>query len=373
MPQNLAELCAQTQSINKLIMPSTPSTDNQPAAPTVSEVKEQRYSALKEWLGGLSVHALKIDSLRAASSDASFRQFYRIDTENGGSLIVMDAPPATENSAAFIKMAKLLKDINLTVPEVLEQNLEAGFLLVTDLGLHTYAHVLNHDTAHKLYLDAIDALVLMQAQSQPDVLPEYDRAFLSRELNIFTEWYVNRHLGVTLNEKQAATLQKVFDHILASALAQPQVYVHRDFHSRNLMWMDKGNPGIVDFQDAVYGPITYDLVSLLRDAYVQWDEEMVLDWAIRYWEKAKRAGLPVAPDIDSFYRDFEWMGLQRHLKILGLFARLSHRDGKDKFLADIPTVMEYVRKTCHRYKELVPLLRLLDELENTAPQVGYTF
>jgi len=335
--------------------------------------KKQRLAALKAWLGGLSAHSLKLDTLRPASSDASFRQFYRIDTNDGRSLIAMDAPPATENSAAFIKMANLLKNVHLTVPEVLEQNLEEGFLVVTDLGLHTYAHVLNLDTAHHLYLDAIDALVLMQAQSQPDVLPEYDRAFLLRELNLFPEWYINKHLGVTLTEAQTATLNKVFDHLLASALAQPQVYVHRDFHSRNLMWMDKGNPGIVDFQDAVYGPITYDLVSLLRDAYVQWDEEMVLDWAIRYWEKAKRAGLPVAPDIDNFYRDFEWMGVQRHLKILGIFTRLHYRDGKDNFLGDIPTVMEYVRKTCHRYKELVPLLRLLDELENTAPQVGYTF
>jgi len=367
---NLLELCVQTQSIIKFIMSST---DNQPANSAVFEKKEQRLAALKAWLGGLSAHSLKLDTLRPASSDASFRQFYRIDTNDGRSLIAMDAPPATENSAAFIKMANLLKNVHLTVPEVLEQNLEEGFLVVTDLGLHTYAHVLNLDTAHHLYLDAIDALVLMQAQSQPDVLPEYDRAFLLRELNLFPEWYINKHLGVTLTEAQTATLNKVFDHLLASALAQPQVYVHRDFHSRNLMWMDKGNPGIVDFQDAVYGPITYDLVSLLRDAYVQWDEEMVLDWAIRYWEKAKRAGLPVAPDIDNFYRDFEWMGVQRHLKILGIFTRLHYRDGKDNFLGDIPTVMEYVRKTCHRYKELVPLLRLLDELENTAPQVGYTF
>ena len=373
MTLKLAEVCAQTHSIANLTMSSTENQSAQPAIPAVSEIREQRRAALKTWLSGLSGYALQLDTLRAASSDASFRQFYRINTEDGRTLIAMDAPPATENSAAFVKVAQLLKNIHLTVPEVLEHDLESGFLLVTDLGLHTYAHVLNHDTAHKLYLDAIDALVLMQAQSQPDVLPEYDRPFLLRELNLFTEWYINKHLGITLNEKQTATLTKVFDHLLASALAQPQVYVHRDFHSRNLMWMDQGNPGIVDFQDAVYGPITYDLVSLLRDAYVQWDEEMVLDWAIRYWEKAKRAGLPVAPDIDSFYRDFEWMGLQRHLKILGIFSRLSHRDGKDNFLADIPTVMEYVRKTCHRYKELVPLLRLLDELENTAPQVGYTF
>ena len=351
-------------------MPSTAIPVNSAALATE---KEQRRDALLSWLGSLPAHQLKLDSLRVASADASFRQYYRIDSEDGSTLIGVDAPPATENSRAFIKMASLLKDINLTVPEVLAHDIDQGFMLVTDLGLHTYGQILNSDNAHKLYLDAIDSLILLQAQSQPDVLPEYDRPFLLRELNIFKEWYIAKHLGVTLTDAQNATLDKVFEHLLASALAQPQVYVHRDYHSRNLMWMDKGNPGIIDFQDAVYGPITYDLVSLLRDAYVQWDEEIVLDWAIRYWEKAKRAGLPVAPDIDSFYRDFEWMGLQRHLKILGIFARLWHRDGKDRFLGDIPTVMEYIRKTAHRYKELIPLLRLLDELEDNAPQVGYTF
>ena len=365
-----SEPCIQTNSLGNLDMTSTvASTPNS----VVSQNKEERRLALLDWLTTLKNHELQVSTLRPASADASFRQFYRIDAGSGNTFIAVDAPPATENSANYIKIATLLKDIGLTVPEVLESNLEQGFLLITDLGLHTYAHVLNHDTAHKLYLDAIDSLILMQAQSQPDVLPEYDRAFLQRELNIFTEWYIGKHLGVTLTEAQTNTLNKVFEHLLSSAVAQPQVYVHRDFHSRNLMWMDKGNPGIIDFQDAVYGPITYDLVSLLRDAYVQWDEEMVLDWAIRYWEKARRAGLPVPTDIDSFYRDFEWMGLQRHLKILGIFARLAYRDGKENFLADIPTVMEYVRKTSHRYKELVPLLRLLDELENTAPQVGYTF
>jgi aminoglycoside/choline kinase family phosphotransferase len=160
---------------------------------------------------------------------------------------------------------------------------------------------------------------------------------------------------------------------LANNLAQPPVYVHRDYHSRNLMVMDKGNPGILDFQDAVYGPITYDLVSLLRDAYIQWDEEMVLDWAIRYWERARRAGLPVNPDVDMFYRDFEFMGLQRHLKVLGIFARLYHRDGKDSYLADIPLVMEYTRKTAYRYKEFSPLIKLLDTLEENTTGVGFTF
>ncbi|MDO8304624.1 aminoglycoside phosphotransferase family protein, partial [Herminiimonas sp.] len=180
-------------------------------------------------------------------------------------------------------------------------------------------------------------------------------------------------LGLSMTEAQTATLNKVFDALLANNLAQAQVYVHRDYHSRNLMVLQDGNPGILDFQDAVFGPITYDLASLLRDAYIQWDEEIVLDWTIRYWERAKRAGLPVNPDIDAFYRDFEYMGLQRHLKVLGIFARLYHRDGKDAYLKDMPLVMEYTRKAAHRYKELAPLVKLLDELEDKAPQVGYTF
>ncbi len=285
----------------------------------------------------------------------------------------MDAPPPQEDVRPFIHVAELFGKSGISVPKVVAQDVEHGFLLLSDLGSTTYLNQLNQDTAHPLYLDAIDALVQIQVQSEPDALPEYDRALLLRELMLFPEWYIGKHLGVTLSDAQSATLNKVFDALLANNLAQPQVYVHRDYHSRNLMVMDKGNPGILDFQDAVYGPITYDLVSLLRDAYVQWDEEMVLDWAIRYWERAKRAGLPVNPDIDNFYRDFEFMGVQRHLKILGIFARLYHRDGKDAYLKDLPLVMTYTRNAAKRYNALIPLVRLLDELEDKAPQVGYTF
>jgi aminoglycoside/choline kinase family phosphotransferase len=261
----------------------------------------------------------------------------------------------------------------VSVPEIIAQDVDRGFLLLSDLGSTTYLHQLDADHAHMLYLDAIDALILLQTQSQPGVLPEYDRALLQRELMLFPDWYVGKHLGVTLTDAQTGELNKVFDILLANNLAQPQVYVHRDYHSRNLMVLERGNPGILDFQDAVYGPITYDLVSLLRDAYIQWDEELVLDWAIRYWERARMAGLPVQHDVDSFYRDFEFMGLQRHLKVLGIFARLSHRDGKDAYLNDMPLVMEYTRKAAGRYRELVPLLRLLDAIEAKQPQTGYTF
>ena len=332
-----------------------------------------RQTQLKEWLATVSAAPVLPESLRPASSDASFRRYFRVDTPDGATRIAMDAPPPQEDVRPFIHVAGVFGQTGVSVPQVLAQDVERGFLLLTDLGSTTYLHQLSHDTAHKLYLDAIDALVLIQAQSKPDVLPEYDRALLQRELMLFPEWYVGKHLGVSLTDKQADALNKVFETLLANNLAQPQVYVHRDYHSRNLMVLPQGNPGILDFQDAVYGPITYDLVSLLRDAYIQWDEEMVLDWAIRYWERAKRAGLPVNPDIDAFYRDFEFMGLQRHLKVLGIFARLYHRDGKDAYLKDLPLVMEYTRKAAGRYNALAPLVRLLDELEDKGPGIGYTF
>lgn len=334
---------------------------------------DSRLSLLQEWLSSLSAFPVNIDTLRPASADASFRRYFRVDTPDGNTLVAMDAPPPQEDVRPFIHVAGVFGATGVSVPTIVAQDVERGFLLLSDLGSTTYLHQLNNDSAHKLYMDAIDALVLLQSQSKPDVLQEYDRALLSRELQLFPDWYIGRHLAVTLSDEQKNTLNKVFDILLANNLAQAQVYVHRDYHSRNLMVLPGGNPGILDFQDAVYGPITYDLVSLLRDAYIQWDEEMVLDWVIRYWERAKRAGLPVASDIDTFYRDFEFMGLQRHLKVLGIFARLYHRDGKDAYLKDLPLVMEYTLKAARRYSALTPLVRLIEKLEDKAPQVGYTF
>ncbi|MDB5797732.1 MAG: aminoglycoside phosphotransferase [Paucimonas sp.] len=347
-----------------------PEPVNDPASPSSSD---PRLLALRQWLTTIPAPLLRIDSLRPASADASFRRYFRVDADDGATYIAMDAPPPQEDVQPFMHVAEVLGKTGVSVPEVLASDTAQGFLLLSDLGSTTYLHQLNHDTAHKLYLDAIDALVLMQVQSQPGVLPEYDRALLLRELMLFPDWYVSRHIGATFTDQQSDALQKVFDVLLANNLAQPQVYVHRDFHSRNLMVLPKGNPGILDFQDAVYGPITYDLVSLLRDAYIQWDEEQVLDWAVRYWEKARRAGLPVSHDVDAFYRDFEFMGLQRHLKVLGIFARLYHRDGKAAYLDDMPLVMEYTRRTAGRYRELAPLIRLLDALENKPSLDGYTF
>jgi len=226
--------------------------------------------------------------------------------------------------------------------------------------------------ANGLYLASNDALIRIQQASRPGVLAEYDRTLLTRELMLFPEWYVAKHLGVAMKDDQKTLLDTVFERLLANNLAQPQVYVHRDWHSRNLMVSDP-TPGILDFQDAVYGPITYDLASIYRDAYVQWDEEMQLDWVIRYWEKARAARLPVREDFGEFWRDFEWMRAQRQIKVLGIFARLYHRDSKDGYLKDMPRVMHYLRRVCERYDELKPLLFLLDGLENREVKVGYTF
>jgi aminoglycoside/choline kinase family phosphotransferase len=329
----------------------------------------ERLQVLQAWvaqqLGGDSL------DIAPASADASFRRYFRV-TAKGRDYIVMDAPPAHEDCRPFIAVARLFADARVHVPQVLAQDLEQGFLLLSDLGNTTYLSALDETTARELYLASNDALIRIQQASRPGVLPEYDRALLARELMLFPEWYVARHLGVAMNDGQAAILNTVFERLLANNLAQPKVYVHRDWHSRNLMVSDP-NPGILDFQDAVYGPITYDLASIYRDAYIQWEEEQQLDWVIRYWEKARAARLPVREDFGEFWRDFEWMGAQRHIKVLGIFARLYHRDGKDGYLKDMPLVMHYLRKACERYDELKPLLFLLDALQDKQPQVGYTF
>ena len=290
----------------------------------------------------------------------------------------MDAPPAHEDCRPFVHVAALLRDAGVNAPEVLAQDFEQGFLLLTDLGDTTYLAALNAepDRADALYRDAMTALIRFQLASQPGVLPAYDRALLLREMELLPEWYIGKHKGMTLTTTQRNTLSQAFEVLLANNLAQPGVYVHRDYHSRNLMVVTDnpaGNPGVLDFQDAVFGPITYDLASLFKDAYIEWDEERVLDWVIRYWEAARKAGLPVSHAFDDFYRDFEWIGLQRHLKVLGIFARLHHRDGKDGYLKDLPLVMRYVRKVCGRYGVFVGLHRLLHEVEQIETQSGYTF
>jgi hypothetical protein len=267
------------------------------------------------------------------------------------------------------------------VPEIVAQDVAQGFLLLSDLGSTTYLQALNEGSetspplANRLYGDAVAGLLQIQLASRPGVLPAYDEALLLRELHLFPDWYLARHLQISLGASQKAELDAIFQLIVRNNLAQPRVFVHRDYHSRNLM-VTRPNPGILDFQDAVFGPITYDLVSLFKDAYIRWDEERVLDWLIRYWEQARKLGLPVASDFSDFFRDFEWMGVQRHLKVLGIFARLNYRDGKRAYLDNMPLVEDYLRKACERYKELHRLLTLLDEWEVQKPQeskVGYTF
>ncbi|MFZ5540745.1 MAG: aminoglycoside phosphotransferase family protein [Pseudomonadota bacterium] len=335
---------------------------------------DRRLELLREWLVALAPeHDLHVDTLRPASADASFRRYFRIDA-GAASLIAMDAPPDKEDVRPFIHVASLLRDAGLNAPQVLARDVARGFLLLTDLGTTTYLDALRAGgaDANALFADAIDALIRWQLASRTGELPPYDEALLKRELMLFPDWYVARHRGRALSERQRETLEAAFGRILASNLAQPAVYVHRDYMPRNLM-VATPNPGILDFQDAVYGPITYDLASLLRDAFISWDEERVIDWAVRYWEKARRARLPVRADFGEFYRDLEWMGLQRHLKVLGIFARINYRDGKPHYLADTPRFVGYVRAVTQRYGELAPLARLIDEVEGVEVRVGYTF
>jgi aminoglycoside/choline kinase family phosphotransferase len=345
-------------------------------------------------------------TLAPASADASFRRYFRVTFGDGGcdtlltksadcgssrpatpsiadnsamsyrggsTRIVMDAPPEHEDCRPFLHVARLFEDAGTHVPHVYAQDLEQGFLLLSDLGNTTYLQALTPQNARAMYGAATDALIKIQLASSADTLPPYDEALLRRELNLFPEWYIAKHLGITLSDKQQAKLEQVFARIVANNLSQPRVYVHRDYHSRNLM-VTEPNPGIIDFQDAVYGPITYDLASLFKDAYIKWEEPEIIDWLIGYWEKARKAGLPVHADFGQFYWDYEWMGVQRHIKVLGIFARLCHRDGKDGYLKDMPLVMDYLRAACARYVDLKPLFNLLNELEppQEAP-TGYGF
>jgi N-acetylmuramate 1-kinase len=332
-----------------------------------------RTELLQQWLN--SVLAGQSFHLTTASADASFRRYFRVHLPQQ-TLIAMDAPPPQEDCRPFVQVAELLLAAGLNVPKIFAQDVTQGFLLLSDLGDSTYLSALNADNATTLYRDANQALIKMQRASQPNILPVYDEALLNREMQLFPDWYIAQHLKASLDDKQQAVLQQTFATLNRNILAQAQVYVHRDYHSRNLMICtgDLGaNPGVLDFQDAVYGPITYDLVSLFKDAYIEWEEEQILDWSIRYWQDARQAGLPVPADFGDFYRDFEWMGAQRHIKVLGIFARLYHRDGKDGYLKDMPLVMHYLRKVCDRYIELKPMLRLLDTLAGKELKAGYTF
>ena len=370
---------------------------------TIAWTDPARAAAFSKWLAATSANCqLAPDTLRLASADASFRRYFRID-QGADSCIIMDAPPAQEDCAPFVKIAELMAQAGLNAPRVLAWDQAQGFMLLSDLGSQTMMDVIkqqasldivpqNGQLIHQLYMDAVDALIQWQLSSRPDVLPAYDDALLSRELALFPDWYIAQHRGIAvdtaLQEKLAVFFAQIKDSNLNS-LGGARVFVHRDFMPRNLMAptlptacgsLPGGETlapaqalGVLDFQDAVYGPITYDIASLMRDAFLSWDEEFVIDITIRYWQKARKAGLPVGDDFGEFYRAVEWMGLQRHLKILGIFARLTLRDGKPQYLADTPRFIKYARSTASRYRQLGPLMVLLDEIEGNETRIGYTF
>jgi N-acetylmuramate 1-kinase len=327
----------------------------------------QRETLFEQWFASVqAAQGLDRATLRLASADASFRRYLRVDSAQGSetiSRIIMDAPTDKENSQPFVHIAQLMQAAGLTVPEVLAWDQANGFLLLSDLGAKTMLQVIDPAAAPplNLYLKAVDALVQWQLASKEGVLPNYDHALLSRELALFPQWYIGEYRKYTLDADQQKVLDDAFARIVQNNLTWPSVYVHRDFMPRNLMVGTQ--LGVLDFQDAVYGPITYDIASLMRDAFLSWDEDFCLDVIIRYWDTARKAGLPVGDDFGEFYKGVEWMSLQRHLKVAGIFARLTLRDGKPQYLADTPRFISYIRSTCSRYMELKPLLRLVEKIE----------
>ncbi len=330
-----------------------------------------RSARFAAWLAAAAAgHGLAADTLRPASADASFRRYFRLDAADGSgrTAIVMDAPPPQEDVRPFVRVTRLLAAAGLHVPPLLAEDAEDGFLLLGDLGSTLYLARLQQAQAEgdaagadRLMRSAITALVQLQVKVDANALPPCDDALLRRELALFPEWCVQRELAVRWSATEEATWDGACDLLVASALAQPMVAVHRDYMPRNLMVADP-DPGILDYQDAVRGPIAYDVASLLRDAFVSWDEERELDWAVRYWEQARRAGLPVDADFGEFWRQLEWMGLQRHLKVLGIFCRLKHRDDKPAYGADLPRFFAYAHRVAARYAPLRPLSRLLEPL-----------
>ena len=369
---------------------STPPIFQPSGAPSQASVYDplewaqpERQAAFHQWLEAqASAHGVLPATVRAASADASFRRYFRVDTLKG-SCIVMDAPPDKENCEPFVRIARLMLDAGLYAPRILAWDEPQGFMLLDDIGSHTMMDAIHRDDAqanHGLYMRALDALLALQQSSRPDVLPAYDEALLHRELSLFPDWYLTQHRQLQIDSTQQAMLNKTFQTIVRRNLAAPSVYVHRDFMPRNLMMPHdtaEKRLGVLDFQDAVCGPITYDIASLMRDAFLTWEEDFVLDVTIRYWERARKLGLmdfeDWHSDFGAFYRAVEWMGLQRHLKVAGIFARLTLRDGKPKYLADAPRFINYIRTTANRYSELTPLLRLIDKIEGTEPAISLAF
>jgi len=322
-------------------------------------MKDERYQVILQWLDNMD--RFEHYTLEPASADASFRRYFRI-RQGGQSWIVMDAPPANEDCTDFIRIARAWREQGLNLPEVLDQDLSQGLLLLSDLGQQQYLPVLNEKSVDRLYGDAMSALLVLQTCA-PDYqnLPPYSAELLRAEMDLFREWFLVKHLSVDITAVIITTLDDIFDLLIASALDQPVVCVHRDYHSRNLMCCEKNNPGILDFQDAVTGPVSYDLVSLLRDCYIAWPRQRIEGWVLGYHELAVQSGILQHQDEQTFLRWFDLMGVQRHLKVLGIFARLNYRDGKAVYLEDLPLVLAYVLDVCSRYPELAALQDLITQ------------
>ena len=317
-----------------------------------------RKHALDQWVSDQLGTTLSGES---ASADASFRRYFRYQ-HNGTSYVAMDAPPETEDCRPFVDVAERLQGAGIHVPRVFHQDLENGFLLLSDLGHQTWLNVLNDANADDLFSQAIDALIAIQVAAPTDGLPHYDDALLERELQLFPQWFLFRHHRIAVKGEWRQRLDRLFGLLIKAALAQPKVFVHRDFMPRNLM-LSAPNPGVIDFQDAVSGPITYDVISLFKDAFISWPEGKVLEWLAIYYQRAQAAGLPLPGDFDQFLRDCDLMGAQRHIKVMGIFARICHRDGKPQYLADVPRFHGYLRQVVQRRPELSDLSWVLDRLE----------
>jgi hypothetical protein len=351
-------------------------TDALPPATAVSWADPAREAQFHDWLARQPASlGLRPKTLRPASADASFRRYLRLDAA-AGPLVVMDAPPPLEDVRPFLDVAARLQAAGLHVPAIVAQEPERGFLLLEDLGSRLYLQAFaDADAAQqdRWMRDALSALVQMQRNARSDGLPHYDCALLQRELDLFPAWCVEREFGLTWSPAQQAQWQALCHTLIDSALAQPAVFVHRDWMPRNLM-LAEPNPGVLDFQDAVHGPITYDIASLLRDAFWSWDDEArEIDWAVRWWQSARAAGLPVADDFGEVWRQVEWMGAQRHLKVAGIFCRLKHRDGKPQYAQDLPRFFAYLTKVALRYRPLAPLLPLIEPLSGRTVRSGFTF
>ena len=343
----------------------------------------ERQAAFDQWLAALTgTWGLQPETLEAATADASFRRYLRVSGVQAGqpcTFVIMDAPPPQEDVRPFVRMAGLIRQAGLHAPEVLACDEVNGFLLLEDLGGQLFLKVLQSQPttgpgslADTLMRSALDALVRFQCGVPAAELAPYDEAVLRRELELFPQWCVQQEFGITWTSQEHKQWERVSRLLIDSALAQPVVAVHGDWMPRNLMVAEPG-PGILDFQDALAGPITYDFASLLRDAFISWEEEQEIDWAVRGWDTARKAGLPVAEDFGEFWRQLEWMGLQRHLKVLGIFCRLKHRDGKPAYVEDLPRFFAYATKVALRYRELAPLLRLLEPLSGRQVAAGFTF